>query len=589
VVVFVDNLLVSRATGRLEFDHHPHLGLLSLTEVCRRHGHDAVVFDPKAGLAAETLAYDASLYRVTAQRILDGSPDVVGFTTLGCSFLFAVRVANELKRRRPSLPLILGGPHATILHREILFTFPCFDAVVRYEAEETILPVLDAARTSADYNGIPGVSWRNRSGVCVNEGTPKVAELDSLPDVTSLYPPECRELEWLRIEAGRGCPFHCTFCSTASFFGRAYRLKSPERLAADMDALHRKFGVTRFLLNHDLFTVDRRKVLACCAAIRDKGYTWSCSARIDCVDEPLLEAMHAAGCRRIFFGIETGSQRIQEVCRKRLDLQLLPRILKKTQELGIFAVLSFIAGYPEETLEDLNATLDCLGGYFDGPEHFGVQLHLLTPEPGTHLHGQHGAAMAFDAAPTDFNAVCLDETDQQIIRSHPDIFSTYHFYPTVLPRKRLVFAVELVRTLRLLRAETVEYLLRFFQGKLSVLAQEIYAWCEKDEERGPVEILIFDFVSGRFGPRHHLISLLRYSFGEQNGIAGEHRFGTKNVAANALAFEDIHDWVRLRDGISKTKPAGRILTDDEAGARGSFVVVNEANQREIYAVESDSI
>src|SRR5260370_27808025 len=111
----------------------------------------------------------------------------------------------------------------------------------------------------------------------------------------------------MRVEAGRGCPLSCTFCSTATFFQRSYRLKSPSRLVHEMDLLHARYGTTEFKLDHDLFTVDRRKVRAFCEAVQDRNYRCRASARPDCSAEDLLEAMALSGCIGLYFGIETGS------------------------------------------------------------------------------------------------------------------------------------------------------------------------------------------------------------------------------------------------------------------------------------------
>ena len=92
-----------------------------------------------------------------------------------------------------------------------------------------------------------------------------------------------------------------------------------------------------------------------CHAMLERNYTWSCSARVDCVDPELLELMWEAGCRDIYFGIEAGSARMQAISRKRLDLDLVEPTLDVTSRLRIRTVTSFITGYPEEEKEDRTA------------------------------------------------------------------------------------------------------------------------------------------------------------------------------------------------------------------------------------------
>src|SRR5215813_11788971 len=176
-LVLVDNLVMPEE-GSLDFlDVHPHLGLLALAAVAELSGHTVQIIDPKRLIKSRRLAYDPTLYESAALEVLGRSPEAVGFTALGCSFLFALNVAAILKRREPELPLLLGGPHATMLHRQILERFSQFDVVVRYEADE-ILPDVLKNLAARNFAGIPGLSWRSSKSLHFNPGTPKVENLD---------------------------------------------------------------------------------------------------------------------------------------------------------------------------------------------------------------------------------------------------------------------------------------------------------------------------------------------------------------------------------------------------------------------------
>src|SRR5450631_2599125 len=114
-VVLVDNFIMPDGLDRSLFDVHPHLGLASIAAVAARENHRISIYDPKREVRFGRHPYDADFYERAAEDIIGQSPDAVGFTTLGCSFLFAVNVAARLKRRDPELPIMLGGPHATML------------------------------------------------------------------------------------------------------------------------------------------------------------------------------------------------------------------------------------------------------------------------------------------------------------------------------------------------------------------------------------------------------------------------------------------------------------------------------------------
>src|SRR5438094_1838271 len=126
-VLLVDNLVMPAEGSLALLDVHPHLGLLALAAAAEAAGHVVQIYDPKRFIRSGQLTYDSTLYERVAAELLLRQPQVVGFTTLGCSFLFALNVAGILKRHEPDLPVLLGGPHATMLHRQILERFRQFD------------------------------------------------------------------------------------------------------------------------------------------------------------------------------------------------------------------------------------------------------------------------------------------------------------------------------------------------------------------------------------------------------------------------------------------------------------------------------
>ncbi|HEX3251107.1 MAG TPA: radical SAM protein [Pyrinomonadaceae bacterium] len=587
-ITLVDNLVMPEEHSLELLDVHPHLGLLSLAAVAERDGHVVQIYDPKRLIRSGALSYDEAIYDHAAQSLLSRTPDVVGFTTLGCSFLFALNVAARLKRAEPGLPVLLGGPHATMLHREILERFTQFDVIVRYEADEIFPAVLERLE-SRDFTGIPGVSWRaNNSELRLNNGAPKVENLDTLPLLNyDHYPVAELGLDLLRVEAGRGCPFMCTFCSTASFFQRSFRLKSAARLVQELDTLHERYGYVDFKLDHDLFTVNKRKIVEFCEAVKDRNYRWRVSARVDCVDNELLKKMAEAGCVGMYFGIETGSRRMQEIARKRLDVDLVEPTLAVTERLGIQSTASFITGYHEELETDLADTLDLLGRCV-GPSCL-TQLHMLAPEPGTPMFAAHRDKMEYDGYAGPYNAFRVAPEDTQLVLDHPDIFSTYYYYPAALPRVQYKFAVEAVDALRRLDSIVLKYLLRAFDQKLSCLVFAMRDWAEANGRTElPDAEFVEEFISARFGPRHHLTSLTRYAFQLPNGTNSDVATAEFDpdqryqLDANVRLLTDMHDCEALIERI-KEEITADLLAESELVDRVTYVLTDAA----AYRIEPD--
>ena len=577
-VLLVDNLVMPDDGSLDMLDVHPHLGLLALAAVAEADGHTVKIYDPKRLIKSGRLAYDETLYERATRELLAEGADVIGFTALGCSFLFALNVAALIKRREPELPILLGGPHATMLHRQILERFNQFDIIVRYEADETFPAVLDNLG-SMKLDEIPGVSWRKSGSLQFNDGKPTIKDLDSLPVVNyDHYPIFELGLDLLRIEAGRGCPFMCTFCSTATFFQRSFRLKSAERLVSELDRLHTLYGFYDFKLDHDLFTVSRRKILEFCEAVNGRGYRWRASARVDCVDDELLEEMAEAGCVGLYFGIETGSKRMQQIAKKRLDLELVEPTLAICEQLGIATTASFITGYPEELEQDQAETLDMIGQCFSSS--CLTQLHMLAPEPGTPMFDQLGDKLSYDGYAGPYNAFLVGADDERLVMHHPDIFSTYHYYDSAMPREDHIFAVEAVDVLRRTGPVVLKYLLRGYEGRLSKLIFALRSWAHTIR---PSAEMVESYFRETFGPRDHLTSLIRYTLcvnGRQNYSRASDESCSASFDPNQPyklgsdfhVLPQIHDFDFLLNRIQTMTDDTRLLDASEAGELGMCFV-----------------
>lgn len=516
-IILVDNLLLKREVESERVVLQPHLGLISLVAVLRNAGYTAGLYDPKIEMSSGKLKTDKHLYKNIAKKLLRMNPDVIGFTSLGCNFICTARIAAYVKEARPGLPIMLGGPHATVLSKEIMEAFPQFDVIVRHEAELKIVPVIESLSKN-DYTHIAGITWRVNNQIVETPGDTAIQDLDELPfPAYDQFPVKELALRTIHVEAGRGCPFKCTFCSTATFFGRRYRLKSAKRLCVELDFLKEEYGITDFGLTHDLFTVNRAKVIEFCNEVMNRGYTWTCSARMDCVDAELLRIMKKAGCRSIYYGIETGSERMQEITKKKLALSLFYDTLRETMELGMAATVSFITGYPQEVKEDVAGTLDMIALVYFLPHKKlpQTQLHLLTPEPGTALMNSFRDQMDFDNYVTDFNFPTLDAQDQTIMQQHPGIFMNHHYYRAALLRSYHICTTSLYTVLQPLERTIICYLLEQYNRRLSLLSNEVYGWLMNNYPGSNGEItpvLLLEYLAEKFGTNSMLYSLAVYRY-----------------------------------------------------------------------------
>jgi pyruvate-formate lyase-activating enzyme len=337
------------------------VGLLSLAATLREERPEVSceLYDLNRRIISGALPLDERFYASVAQDLCARAPDVIGFMTECDSYHHLLQIAGEVKRIAPGTAIVLGGPHASAVARATLERCEDVDAVVIGEGEATFPKVLDAL-ASPSTHGVPGGLIRSARdpGELLDGGARAlVGKLDDLPiPAYDLYVPDPGEE--IFIEVGRGCPFQCTFCSTAPYWNRRHRVKSPERILAEIALVRELFGTTRAHFTHDLFTTHRRWVRTVCAALIDAGVPirWTCSARTDTVEEDLLDLMARAGCDAIYFGIESGSERVLREIRKDIPLARSFAVLEQCGRVGITPNAGFIVGFPSEDSESIRET-----------------------------------------------------------------------------------------------------------------------------------------------------------------------------------------------------------------------------------------
>jgi radical SAM superfamily enzyme YgiQ (UPF0313 family) len=432
----LDNSNLAEVDALRMMAEHAPLGVLSLAAVLEAGGLEPEVVDLNRLYYAfhhSPKQTSADFCAFVASHLANVDAEFFGFSTVCSSYPLTIRIASEVKRLHPGSVVGLGGPQASVVDMQTLRAFPAIDLVVRGEAEHTLPQLLNALAGRSAMSTVAGVTFREGSEPVRTPDAPAILDLDSLPFPALHLIPHAEAAHVIPLELGRGCPFACTFCSTNDFFRRRFRLKSPERVLAEMRAVNAAYGVDTFDLVHDMFTVDRKRVVAFCEAMlaADEKFTWGCSARTDCIDDELIELMARAGCRGLFFGIETGSQRMQRIIDKGLNLAEAADRVRSCDRFRIKTAVSLIAGFHEETVDDLRGTtaffMDSLRY-----DHADPQLCVLAPLAQTPMHLRHKDQLRLDDAVDDMSYRGWDQqpADQALIAQYPDIFPNFYTIPT---------------------------------------------------------------------------------------------------------------------------------------------------------------
>jgi radical SAM superfamily enzyme YgiQ (UPF0313 family) len=410
-------------------DVSPPLGLCSLAAWLRPRGHDVSILDldllPK---------HDPREHIVEFERLLrDVTPDAVGITSMFNNSLIAERLFHRAKTIAPDVATIAGGPHFGALATASLARIDALDYVVAGEGERALDTLLAALATHDTVEAIPGVASR-RSPV---PSKPELIDMQTLApmwsgmgDALPLKPYRRHTADGphaIYIEAGRGCPFACSFCATAPFWERRFRVKRPEVLVDDMRFLFEAHGYDTFLLVHDLPTVDMPFILELSQRIIDARLPvrWMINNRPDIDLTGLLPTMRLAGCYKMFIGVESASASVQRSILKKASVPNAIGNIDTLLASGMTCTTSFVIGFPAETREQLAHTIRLATAFkLKGVE--TVQLHRLRLWPPAPLV-EAGLSVTFDESSFRLEYPFPDPAvaDVDSIRSDPAFFSGY--------------------------------------------------------------------------------------------------------------------------------------------------------------------
>lgn len=390
------------------------------------------------------------IFDAVADYIVSMNPRIVGFNTICNSFITAVQISMKIHAKAPEILIFFGGPHATLTAEACLRSLDFLTLVCLGESEYSIVPVVRAMLDNTSLDSVPGISYR-KDGRIVSTPCCDLVPAEHLADYTVFdYGEDFRSLSLpYTIEGGRGCPFHCSFCSTSMFWKQAFRVKPVGVLIDEMDRCHAELGTTVFAVEHDMFTANRKHITDFCTRLIERGtpYYWKCSSRVDVLDEELIELLCRAGCVSIFLGIETGSERMQKTINKNLNLTNAVQMAKCLKKHGIKVTASFIYGFPDETEEDFIQTVHLMEELLlSGIEN--LQFHPFMLLPGTEETEKVKERAIFNERDVDFsiyNRRVINDESRDLIQKYKDIFIQYYSFESEVKKKypwfEMIFAM----------------------------------------------------------------------------------------------------------------------------------------------------
>jgi len=371
-------------------------------------------------------------------RFLAGHADIVAISCFVDMLPAVLDATRRLHAARPDTLFLLGGPGPTASARRILEEYPWVTGVVRGEGEEAAQDWIRLLRGELA-GPVPGMVYRDRTGEIVDgPERPRNRALDELP------PPAYHLINWsdydhARLITTRGCSYRCSFCDVTALWGNRSVFRGLHATIEEMEMLRDQSGKSMISIVDDTFVLNRDRVREFSQTLIDRhsGVKWGCFGRINLMTPSLVDKMAESGCRAIFYGIDSGSQPVLDRTVKHVRREDVMPVLKLSAQYFDRIEASFIWGYPFETVDDFDRTLELAAEASMLAPKVNVQLHMLSPLPMSPLYREFDGEL-IEPQECDRNWLLLPplllepaaSVVADFVRRAPDIHPGFYSFPT---------------------------------------------------------------------------------------------------------------------------------------------------------------
>ena len=357
------------------------------------------------------------------QEVKRLAPEMLGMTCGSVTYRRCIETAKAVKEVLPACKVVVGGWHPSYLPESML-QHPAIDYVVMGEGERAIVELAKSITKGEDDSAIAKISGlAYRRGEKITKNAPTfISDLDQVPfPARHLLPMHLysREMEYLSVKPVdtmnviRGCPYNCAFCETKKLWGSKCRAFSPSRVVEELNHLVSDYGTKGIYFVGDNFTIHKKRTIELCREIKKSklDLEWVCDTRVDLISRELLKEMKAAGCRTIWFGVESGSSRILKKINKQISLQQALDAFKLCREEEIRTASSFMLGLPGETVKDMETSFK----FARKLDPDWVRFNIFVGYPGSDLYDEIMAKGLYDRVEDFVTYVKTDDFNYEMV------------------------------------------------------------------------------------------------------------------------------------------------------------------------------
>ncbi len=301
-------------------------------------------------------------------------------------------LAKIAKKLNPSVINVIGNAHATAMYQQILTNYPEIDYVVLGEGEITCYELIKCLKDGGNVADVKGIAYRSNGEVCITEKRPLIKNLDELPfPIKYRFNPD--DPTSVTINASRGCPYMCSYCSLSGYWGNVWRGKSAKEVLKEIDFLVSN-GVKHIVFTDDHFTFNKKRAMEICVGFKKYDFTWQMQCRVDRIDIEMLELFHKTRCKLIVYGIETMSPTVLKNIHKGFTVEQIKKTFRISHEVGVPVQANIMIGATGENQETINETIQGLKEI--SPDYVAKFITMVYPNTSLYQEMKDKCAISDD-------------------------------------------------------------------------------------------------------------------------------------------------------------------------------------------------
>jgi anaerobic magnesium-protoporphyrin IX monomethyl ester cyclase len=367
----------------------PPLGLALIAASLKKDGHNIKVIDAAIGKLGQYAEVDVSLINSTLPqdtalvtsglsfheilKLIPNEVELIGFSCMfSIDWISDRQLINYISQNRPNAFLVAGGESASGMPNVFLEQCKGLSACVVGEGEDTILELAEKLKQKQDLIDVNGLVFKRNGHIVRTPKRERLRKLDELPipawedfPVASYPRPLISDDGVARITlpliATRGCPYQCTFCTSPDMWGTRYFMRSPNSVVNEMGYLKSTFDVANFDFFDLTAIIQKKWVIEFSNLLKDKElnikWRFPAGTRSEAIDEEVIKALSSSGCREIIYAPESGSDRMLELIKKKVNIPKMMESMELAKKYGMKVQINMIIGLPGEKHSDIFKTI----------------------------------------------------------------------------------------------------------------------------------------------------------------------------------------------------------------------------------------